>query len=53
MGIAKLFIGLRMCQLIHVEEAAMLFDKELRGAVENIVESSQIYTLMIFFPTLK
>ena len=30
MGIAKLFFGLRTCQLIHMEEAAMLFDKELR-----------------------
>ncbi|KAK2458086.1 hypothetical protein QL285_005285 [Trifolium repens] len=37
MGIAKLFFGLRTCQPIHVEEAAMLFDKELRGAVEEIV----------------
>jgi hypothetical protein len=37
MGIAKLFFGLRTCQPIHVEEAAMLFDKELRGAIEDIV----------------
>jgi hypothetical protein len=37
MGIVKLFFGLRTCQPIHMEEAAMLFDKELRGAVEDIV----------------
>ncbi|MCI50113.1 hypothetical protein A2U01_0071357, partial [Trifolium medium] len=37
MGIAKLFFGLRTCQPIHMEEASMLFDKELRGAVEDIV----------------
>jgi len=37
MGIAKLFFGFRTCQPIHVEKAAMLFDKELREAVEDIV----------------
>ena len=37
MGIAKLFFGLRTCQPIHTEESAMLFDKELREAVEDIV----------------
>ena len=37
MGIAKLFFGLRTCQPIYMEEAAGLFDKELRAAVENIV----------------
>jgi len=37
MGIAKLFFGLRTCQPIHMEEAAMLFVKELREAVEDIV----------------
>jgi hypothetical protein len=37
MGITKFFFGLRMCQSIHIEEAAMLFDKDLRGAVEDIV----------------
>jgi len=37
MGIAKLFFGLRTCQPIHMEEAAILFDKELREAVEDIV----------------
>jgi len=37
MGIAKLFFGLRTCQPIRMEEAAMLFDKEFRGAVEDIV----------------
>jgi hypothetical protein len=37
MGIAKLFFGLRTCQPIYMEEATILFDKELRGAVEDIV----------------
>jgi hypothetical protein len=37
MGIAKLFFGLRTCKPIHMEEEAMLFDKELRGVVEDIV----------------
>ena len=37
MGIAKLFFGLRMCQPIHMEEVAMLVDKEMREAVEDIV----------------
>jgi len=37
MGIAKLFFGLRTCQLIHIEEASVLFDKELCEAVEDIV----------------
>jgi len=37
MGIAKLFFGLRTCQPIHMEEVAMLFDKELREAAEDIV----------------
>lgn len=37
MGIAKLFFGLRTCQPVHMEEATMLFDKELCGAVEDIV----------------
>jgi hypothetical protein len=37
MGIAKLFFGLRTCQPVLVEEATMLFDKELRGTVEDIV----------------
>ena len=36
-GIAKLFFGLRTCQPIHIEEAVILFDKELREAVEDIV----------------
>ncbi|KAK2455796.1 hypothetical protein QL285_003218 [Trifolium repens] len=39
MGIAKLFFGLRTCQPVHMEEAAILFDKGLRGAVEDIVVS--------------
>ncbi|GJU50466.1 putative reverse transcriptase domain-containing protein [Tanacetum coccineum] len=37
MGIAKLFFGLRTCQLAHMEEAALFFDKGLRGSIENIV----------------
>ncbi|KAL6500200.1 hypothetical protein OROHE_025566 [Orobanche hederae] len=37
MGIAKLFFGLRTCRPTHMEEAAALFDKELRKAVEDIV----------------
>ncbi|KAK2402696.1 hypothetical protein QL285_052193 [Trifolium repens] len=37
MGIAKFFFGLRTCQPIHVEDVAILFDKGLRGAVEDIV----------------
>ncbi|MCI50682.1 hypothetical protein A2U01_0071926, partial [Trifolium medium] len=37
MGIVKLFFGLRTCQPIHMEDAAILFDKGLRGAVEDIV----------------
>jgi hypothetical protein len=37
MGIAKIFFRLRTCQPIHMEEASMLFDKEMCGAVENTV----------------
>ncbi|GJZ33779.1 hypothetical protein Tco_0579215 [Tanacetum coccineum] len=37
MGIAKLFFGLRTCQPVNMEEAALLFDKGLRGSIENIV----------------
>ncbi|PNX70509.1 auxilin-like protein, partial [Trifolium pratense] len=37
MGIVKLFFDLRTCQPIYMEEAAVLFDKELRVVVENIV----------------
>jgi hypothetical protein len=37
MSIAKLFFDLRTYQLIHMEEPIMLFDKDLRGAVEDIV----------------
>jgi hypothetical protein len=37
MGIAKLFFGLRTCQPVYMKDAAFLFDKELRGAVEDIV----------------
>jgi len=37
MSIAKLFFSLRMCQPIHIEEPTELFDKELHGAVEDIV----------------
>jgi hypothetical protein len=37
MGIAKLFFGLRMCQPVYMADTAILFDKGLRGAVEDIV----------------
>ncbi|GJX05323.1 putative reverse transcriptase domain-containing protein [Tanacetum coccineum] len=37
MGIAKLFFGLRTCQPVHIEDAALFFDKGLRGSIENIV----------------
>ncbi|GJY27321.1 hypothetical protein Tco_0402047 [Tanacetum coccineum] len=37
MGIAKLFFGLRTCQPVHMEKAALFFDKGLRGSIENIV----------------
>ncbi|GJR34773.1 hypothetical protein Tco_1210457 [Tanacetum coccineum] len=37
MGIFKLFIGLRTCQPVHMEEATLFFDKGLRGSIENIV----------------
>jgi hypothetical protein len=37
MGIAKLVFGLKMCQPIYMEEAVVLFDKELRAVIENIV----------------
>ncbi|PWA75758.1 reverse transcriptase domain-containing protein [Artemisia annua] len=37
MGIAKLFFGLRTCQPVYTEEAALLFDKGLREAIEELV----------------
>nr|GEV39463.1 reverse transcriptase domain-containing protein [Tanacetum cinerariifolium] len=37
MGIAKLFFGLRTCQPVHIDEAALFFDKGLCGSIENIV----------------
>ncbi|WJX31345.1 hypothetical protein P8452_19781 [Trifolium repens] len=37
MGIAKKKFGLRTCQPVYMEDAAFLFDKELRGTVEDIV----------------
>ncbi|XP_052621089.1 uncharacterized protein LOC111879644 [Lactuca sativa] len=37
MGIAKLFFGLRTCQPVHMEEAAVFFDNGLRRAIEDIV----------------
>ena len=37
MGIAKLFFGLRTCQPVHMEDAALFFDKGLRESIENIV----------------
>ncbi|GKD06541.1 hypothetical protein Tco_1181515 [Tanacetum coccineum] len=36
-GIAKHFFGLRTCQPVHMEKAALFFDKGLRGSIENIV----------------
>ncbi|KAJ0717216.1 putative exostosin [Helianthus annuus] len=37
MGVAKLLFGLRTCQPVFVKEAVSLFDKGLRGAIEDIV----------------
>ncbi|GKA36247.1 putative reverse transcriptase domain-containing protein [Tanacetum coccineum] len=37
MGIAKLFFGLRTCQPVHMEDAALFFDKCFRVSIENIV----------------
>jgi hypothetical protein len=37
MGIAKHFFDLRTCQPVHMEETALLFDKGLRGSIENMV----------------
>ncbi|KAJ0856068.1 putative reverse transcriptase domain, DNA/RNA polymerase superfamily [Helianthus annuus] len=37
MGIAKLFFGLRTCQPVHMEDAALFFDKDLREAIEELV----------------
>ncbi|MFS7966563.1 putative exostosin [Helianthus anomalus] len=37
MGIAKLFFGLRTCQPVHMEDAALFFDKGLREAIEELV----------------
>ncbi|MCI45119.1 hypothetical protein A2U01_0066358, partial [Trifolium medium] len=37
MGIAKFFFGLRTCQPIYMMKAVVLFDKELRAAVEDIM----------------
>ncbi|KAL7603985.1 hypothetical protein Lser_V15G19890 [Lactuca serriola] len=37
MGISKLFYGLRTCQPVHMEEAAIFFDNGLRAAIEDIV----------------
>ena len=37
MGIAKLFFGLRTCQPIHMNDAALFFDKGLREAIEELV----------------
>ncbi|GJW52225.1 putative reverse transcriptase domain-containing protein [Tanacetum coccineum] len=43
MGISKLFFGLRTCQPVHIEEAALFFDKGLRGSIKNIVASSYAF----------
>ncbi|KAJ0759599.1 putative exostosin [Helianthus annuus] len=37
MGIAKLFFGLRTCQPVHMEDAALFFDKGLRETIEELV----------------
>nr|GEV42109.1 putative reverse transcriptase domain-containing protein [Tanacetum cinerariifolium] len=37
MGIVKLFFGIKTCKHVHMEEAALFFDKGLRGSIENIV----------------
>ncbi|XP_052622515.1 uncharacterized protein LOC128127844 [Lactuca sativa] len=37
MGIAKLFFGLRTCQPVHMEEAALFFNNGLRRAFEDIM----------------
>jgi hypothetical protein len=37
MDIAKLIFSLRTCQLIYMQEATILFDKELCGTIEDIV----------------
>ncbi|XP_021985363.1 uncharacterized protein LOC110881398 [Helianthus annuus] len=37
MGIAKLFFGLRTCQPVRMEDAALFFDKGLREAIEELV----------------
>jgi hypothetical protein len=37
MGITNFCFGPRACQPIYLEETVVLFDKELRVAVENIV----------------
>jgi len=37
MGIAKLLFSRRTCQPIHKKKATVLFDKKLRGAINDIV----------------
>nr|GEW26915.1 putative reverse transcriptase domain-containing protein [Tanacetum cinerariifolium] len=37
MGIYKLFFGLKTCQPVHIEDATLFFEKDLRGSIENIV----------------
>ncbi|GJT99689.1 hypothetical protein Tco_1110028 [Tanacetum coccineum] len=37
MSISKLFFGLRTCQLVHMEEATLFFDKGLHWLIENIM----------------
>ncbi|KAJ0755819.1 putative reverse transcriptase domain, exostosin, DNA/RNA polymerase superfamily [Helianthus annuus] len=43
MGIAKLFFGLRTCQPVHMEDAALFFDKGLRETIEELVASSYAF----------
>nr|GEU77548.1 putative reverse transcriptase domain-containing protein [Tanacetum cinerariifolium] len=38
MGISKLFFDLRTCQPVHMKEAALFFDKGLRGSIKNIMK---------------
>jgi hypothetical protein len=43
MSIAKKIFGLKTCQPIHMEDATMLFDKGLCGAVEDIVVGGGLF----------
>ncbi|MCI24618.1 hypothetical protein A2U01_0045803, partial [Trifolium medium] len=43
MGIAKLYFGLKTSQPIHMEEATVLFDKELQAAIEDSVVEGGLF----------